>query len=83
MKVSMKVGLAAAALTVALSSGFFVGQATAFQGHMWRALHALQNARQQLGEAERNKAGHRWAALQATDEAIRETRAGIDAGEEW
>jgi inosine/xanthosine triphosphate pyrophosphatase family protein len=46
-------------------------------------LHHLEAARDQLSVAERNKAGHRARALELTNEAIDETRAGIDAAEDW
>lgn len=83
MKTSIKIGVAAGALAMAMGSGVVIGQATAAQWHMMHALHALENARDQLAEAEHNKEGHRWKALELTREAIDETQAGIDAREDW
>lgn len=83
MKTAIKLSLAAGALAMTLGTGVVIGQATAAQWHMRAALHHLEAAADQLREAERNKAGHRWHALQLTREAIDETRAGMDAAEDW
>jgi hypothetical protein len=66
------------ALGVTLASGVFIGQALAYQEHMHAALDALRTARSELQMAEANKGGHREAAIRLVDQAIDETRAGID-----
>jgi hypothetical protein len=83
MNSKLKTGLAAGALSVAMLSGVFIGEALARQRHMEAALHALQNARDQLQDASHNKGGHRVEALRLTNEAISEVRAGMDAAEDW
>lgn len=50
------------------------------QPHMQAALDALKQAKQHLQEAAHDKAGHRAAALKATDEAIRHVEMGMKAG---
>jgi hypothetical protein len=47
---------------------------------MQRALNDLQAARAELQTAERNKGGHRTAAVNFIDQAIGEVEAGIAAG---
>ncbi len=56
------------------------GTAMANQPHMWNALHALQNADNQLQLAEPDKGGHRVNAINLVNEAISEVQAGIQAG---
>ena len=56
------------------------GAAMAYQGHMWNALHALQNADSQLEMAAADKGGHRLAAINLINQAIGEVQAGIAAG---
>ena len=68
----------AVALGVTLASGVFVGQALAYQEHMHAALDDLRAARHELEVSEANKGGHREAAIRLVDQAIDETRAGID-----
>lgn len=46
------------------------------QGHMAAALDHLRQARAELDKAEHNKGGWRDRAIQATDNALRETNAG-------
>ena len=81
MKAFLMTGLGTVALAAAVSVGVFIGQATADQPHMQAALSALITARDELGMAEHNKAGHRVEAIRLTNMAIDETRAGIAAGE--
>jgi hypothetical protein len=71
-------GLGAAALAVTLSTGVLIGRATADQPHMHNALDALKQARAELEMSSPDKGGHRVLAIEATERAIRETRAGID-----
>lgn len=54
--------------------------AEAAQPHMEAAMHALQNAMEQLNAAEPDKAGHRVKAMSLVHDAIEEVRAGIRAG---
>jgi hypothetical protein len=82
MQSKVKTGLAIGALGVAMLSGVFAGEALARQRHMDAALEYLQQARDELQVATHNKGGHRVEALRLTNEAIRETRAGIDAAED-
>ena len=66
-------GLAGACLAGALLAGC----ALHHQGHMDKALTALNVAAQQLGLATPDKAGHIQAALKLVQQAIDETQAGI------
>lgn len=78
MKSNVKPGLAVVGLAATLATGMFIGQALANQPHMEAALSALRSARGELMEAEHNKMGHRAEALRLTNEAIRETEAGME-----
>jgi hypothetical protein len=78
MRNLVKKGLVAAGLVAVLSTGVIVGRATADQPHMHNALDALKQARAELEMSVADKGGHRVAAIEATERAIRETRAGID-----
>lgn len=81
MQSRLKFGLTALGLAATLAGGVFIGEALAAQPHMQAALDALKTARSELMEAEHNKGGHRVEALRLTNEAIRETEAGMaDAG---
>jgi hypothetical protein len=62
-----------------LATGVFVGQAMADQPHMQNAINALQNARSELVAANPDKGGHRAKAMALVDEAIAQTRAGMQA----
>lgn len=70
----------AALLVTGLTIGAIVGGACvamAEQVHMQNALRSLENARAQLVEAIADKGGHRERAIGLVDQAIAETRAGI------
>jgi hypothetical protein len=70
----------AAVLVTGLAAGAIAGGACvamAEQVHMQNALRALENARSQLAEAVADKGGHRERAIGLVDQAIAETRAGI------
>ena len=82
MRKGLKMGLAVGTLAGALATGMFVGQAIAYQPHMRAALNYLRSARSELQEAATNKRGHRAEALRLTNEAIGETQAGIEAGDD-
>ena len=69
--------LAAIALVSTFGLGTLTG-ALANQPHMKSALGHLQAARGELEQASTDKGGHRVAALNAVDAAIRETRMGIE-----
>jgi ribose/xylose/arabinose/galactoside ABC-type transport system permease subunit len=62
-----------------LVAGAVIGASIAYanQPHMVSALELLQSARGELTRATANKGGHRERALNAVDNAIRETREGI------
>ena len=64
----------------AIFGSALTGSVMAYQGHMWNALHAEQNAVSQLQMALPDKAGHRVNAMNLLNQAITETRAGITAG---
>jgi hypothetical protein len=74
----MKRTLQLAALAGTLAMGVAIGHAAADQPHMQSALDALKTARGELNAAKDNKGGHRVNALRAVDEAIRETKAGME-----
>jgi hypothetical protein len=69
----------AVALGIVLGRGS-IGTASAGQPNMQRALRLLGEAKAALSEATPDKAGHREAALQATEHALSETQEGISAG---
>jgi hypothetical protein len=62
-----------------LVAGAVIGASIAYanQPHIVSALELLQSARGELARATANKGGHRERALNAVDNAIRETREGI------
>jgi uncharacterized low-complexity protein len=74
----MKRTLQLAALAGALAMGVAIGHAAADQPHMQAALDALKTARGELNAAKDNKGGHRVNALRAVEEAIKETKAGVE-----
>jgi len=65
-----------------LAGSLITGTAFAYQGHMWNALHALQNAEAQLQAATADKGGHRVNAIGLVQQAIAEVQAGIQVGAE-
>ncbi|HEY2071808.1 MAG TPA: hypothetical protein VGG48_19770 [Rhizomicrobium sp.] len=78
MHKNVKAGLAVGILGTAMAVGVFIGQALANQPHMEAALSDLRAARSELEQAEHNKMGHRAEAMRLTNEAIRETEAGME-----
>lgn len=75
----MKRYLATSAVTVALTLGCLAGYhafADENQPHMRAALHHLQEAKKELEMAAHDKGGHREKALDLTQSAIEEVRAG-------
>ncbi|WP_155856392.1 MULTISPECIES: hypothetical protein [Acidiphilium] len=61
-----------------IAGGLAGGVAQAeYQGHMMQARRALLAARHQLQIADRDKGGHRIAALRAVNEALRQVDIGI------
>jgi hypothetical protein len=65
-----------------LAGSLMTGTAFAYQGHMWNALHALQNAEAQLEAAAPDKGGHRVNAIGLVQQAIAEVQEGIQVGAE-
>jgi len=65
-----------------IAGGLMTGTAMAYQGHMWNALHALQNAEAQLEAAAPDKGGHRVNAIGLVQQAISEVKEGIAVGAE-
>jgi hypothetical protein len=83
MKTIVKTGIGAAVLGATLASGVFIGEAAAaYQSHMHAALDALRTARSELQASTPNKGGHRETAIRLVNQAIDETRAGIDYARE-
>ena len=69
----------AAALTVVTASGHFVQEASAeAQPRMRTALDLLNKAKDELKAANPDKGGHRVKAIESTEKAIEETKAGIE-----
>ena len=69
--------LQAAALAGALLLGYTLHAVPERQPHMQGALHALQNAEEQLEKADHDKGGHRERALEHVKAAIAEVQQGI------
>jgi hypothetical protein len=65
-----------------IAGGLMTGAAMAYQGHMFNALHALENADAQLHAAAADKGGHRVNAIGLVEQAIGEVKAGIAMGAE-
>ena len=61
----------------AIATGFVAGRASADQPRMQAALGHLKLARTELEHADRDKGGHREAALKLTNDAIAEVERGI------
>jgi len=78
--IKRRLGLAGLVFAGAMLGSALTGSVMAYQGHMWNALHAEQNAVSQLNMAVADKAGHRVNAMNLLNQAITETRAGITAG---
>jgi hypothetical protein len=78
MRSRSKVALAVVALAAATGIGFTAGQAQPRQPHMRAALDDLQAARGELQTASANKGGHRANAIRLVDQAIDETRRGME-----
>jgi hypothetical protein len=75
-----KLGFVPLFLAGVLFGSAMTGTAIAYQGHMWGALHALQNAQSQLNAATPDKGGHREAALDLVNQAIGQVNQGIEVG---
>ncbi|HXW76378.1 MAG TPA: hypothetical protein VEJ20_03120 [Candidatus Eremiobacteraceae bacterium] len=75
-----RVAVPMAAALVAVAISFFGGAAFGYQGHMWAAKTALNNALHQLQVAEPDKAGHRDQAIGLVNQAITQVQQGIAAG---
>jgi hypothetical protein len=76
----MKRQFLTSALTVVLTFAALAGyRALAGEGqpNMREALHHLQEAKESLDKATANKGGHREKALELTQKAIEEVKAGI------
>jgi hypothetical protein len=69
----------AALLTLTMTAGIAVGAAWAAQPHMSAAMDALRTARTELVASTPNKGGHREKAIQLVNQAIDETRMGMNA----
>jgi hypothetical protein len=69
---------AAVAFAIGCASGPPYGPPPSYQPHMQNALAALQNAQNELQQAEPNKGGHRERALELVSRAMFEVQRGID-----
>ena len=70
------------ALVIGLLVGSAVGSwAAIHQPHMIAALEALKKAKMELEVAEHNKGGHRVKAIEHVNQALEQTRLGIEEGE--
>lgn len=81
----MKRHLVTSALTVVLTLASVAGyRAFAGEGqpNMREALHHLQEAKESLEKSTANKGGHREKALDMTQKAIEEVKAGIQFAEQ-
>jgi hypothetical protein len=76
-KTRLAIGASLVALTFGMLGG---GTAYAFQEHMFNARNALQNAVNELNQAEHDKGGHREAAVGLAQQAINQVNMGITAG---
>jgi hypothetical protein len=79
-KLARKIGLPVLFMAGVLFGSSLTGVAFAFQGHMFQARAALNNALTQLNAAVPDKAGHRVNAINLVNQAIGEVNAGIQAG---
>jgi hypothetical protein len=73
----MTLRVAAASALLAATAASAHAAAPAQQVHMQKALAALQDAKTELGLAERDKGGHRQIAANLVSEAIAEVKQGI------
>jgi hypothetical protein len=64
-------------IVTVIASAFVAGRASADQPHMQAALEHLRLARVELEKADRDKGGHREAAVKLTNDAIVEVERGI------
>ncbi|HLE24911.1 MAG TPA: hypothetical protein VI935_04585 [Thermodesulfobacteriota bacterium] len=72
--------LAVLIICALIVASFISGSVIADQPHMHSALDHLRAAREQLEQASPDKGGHRVKAINLVNEAIREVKAGIEAG---
>jgi hypothetical protein len=79
MKTRVKAALVAGALVMATGAGYGIGFAQG-QPHMQNALGFLQSAKSELNMAERDKGGHRTAAVNLINQAINQVEQGIAVG---
>jgi hypothetical protein len=75
-----KMGLPVLFMSGVMFGSSLTGVAFAYQGHMFQARAALNNALTQLNAALPDKAGHRVNAINLVNQAITEVNAGIQAG---
>jgi hypothetical protein len=65
-------------LVLAFTAMMSVQSARADQPHMKSALESLRTARAELEQARPDKGGHRAEAIRLLDQAIEQTKQGID-----
>jgi hypothetical protein len=78
MKALLVCGVAGAFAAGCVSGPPYGPPPYSYQPHMQNALAALQNAANELQQAEPNKGGHRERALQLVSHAIYEVQRGIE-----
>jgi hypothetical protein len=76
-KARLAIGTSLMALTFGMLGG---GTAYAFQEHMFNARNNLQQAVNELNQAEHDKGGHRENAVGLVQQAINQVNQGIVAG---
>jgi len=76
-KARLAIGTSLMALTFGMLGA---GTAHAFQEHMFNARNDLQQAVNELNQAEHDKGGHRETAIGLVQQAINQVNQGIQAG---
>ncbi len=69
---------AALLVTLGIGAGFLAGRVSADQPHMQAALDHLRGAKAELELADRDKGGHREAAVRLVNDAIVQVEKGIN-----
>jgi len=80
LRLTKKLGFLPMFVAGLLCGAAMTGTAFAYQGHMWNALHALENAKNQLEVATPDKGGHREDAIDLVNQAIGQVNMGIQVG---
>lgn len=73
----MKIGTLVLGLVIGLGVGAAATALAEKQPHMEKALEHLEHAKAQLQKAEHDRGGHRAKAVELTNQAMTEVRAGM------